>query len=83
MNFPQRAPHVTPKVVNLYSRLFAGVPVPQICSPNQTQDQFYAELLTLKVDRVFVSRELERVSRDVLLGPLKVCSPYAGIDCVD
>lgn len=44
----------------------------EICGPNQTQDQFYSELLELELDRDFVARKLANTSRDRLLGPLKV-----------
>jgi hypothetical protein len=72
MNVPQRALQVTPKFAKLYSRLFEGIPMAEICGPNQTQDQFYSELLELELDRDFVARKLANTSRDRLLGPLKV-----------
>lgn len=72
MAFPRRASQVTPKIVNLYSRLFKGVALARVISPSQTQDQFYAELLSLDVDRDFISGQLDGASRDLCLGPLKV-----------
>lgn len=72
-NFPRRASQVTPKVVNLYSKLFQGIAIAQLCGPNQTQDQFYAELLTLDVKWAFVTGELERASGNSCMTHLKVC----------
>ncbi len=80
MDFPRRASQVTPKVVNLYSQLFKGTAITQICGPNQTQDQFYAELLTLTVDPAFIAKELERSSGDSCLTHLKVCFEF--VSCI-
>ncbi|KAJ3568594.1 hypothetical protein NP233_g5615 [Leucocoprinus birnbaumii] len=71
MNFPRRASLVTPKIVNLYSKLFKGIPPAQVKGPNQTQEQFYAELLTLELDRAFIVTQFNAASRDACLGPLK------------
>ncbi|XP_006454085.1 hypothetical protein AGABI2DRAFT_113843 [Agaricus bisporus var. bisporus H97] len=74
MNIPQRSLQASPKFAKLYSRLFEGIPITEICGPNQTQDhdQFYDELLTLEIDRDFVAGKLANTSRDVLLGASKV-----------
>ncbi|EKM84119.1 hypothetical protein AGABI1DRAFT_124438 [Agaricus bisporus var. burnettii JB137-S8] len=74
MNIPQRSLQASPKFTKLYSRLFEGIPITEICGPNQTQDhdQFYDELLTLEIDRDFVAGKLANTSRDVLLGASKV-----------
>lgn len=76
MNIPQRSLQASPKFAKLYSRLFEGIPITEICGPNQTQDhdQFYDELLTLEIDRDFVAGKLANTSRDVLLGASKVRS---------
>ncbi|KXN88778.1 UPF0668 protein C10orf76 [Leucoagaricus sp. SymC.cos] len=71
MNFPRRASQVTPKIVNIYSKLFKGIPVTQISGPYQTQEQFYAELLTLDLDWAFISGQLDGTTGDACLGPLK------------
>jgi hypothetical protein len=66
----QRQPHIS-KFVSTYNKLFQGIP-PSAIVPGQDTDQFYSDLLDLKVDRLYLEGELKRISKDVCRENLKV-----------
>ena len=63
--------HFTPKFIDVYSKLFQGIS-PQHIAPHQDSDRFFSDLLDLKVDRSYLEGELNRISKDMCLGRLKV-----------
>ena len=76
MNFkrssvPSHGFQLTSKFVDTYSKLFQGISPRQIAS-HQDLDRFFSDLLDLKVDRPYLEGELNRVSKDMCLGRLKV-----------
>jgi len=62
---------LTSKFVDTYSKLFQGNS-PQQIAPQQDSDRFFSDLLDLKVDRPYLEGELNRISKDICLGRLKV-----------
>lgn len=76
MNFVRPSPkqsssYITPKFVDLYSKLFQGATPSQI-APGQDQERFFSDLLDLNVDRPHLEGELNKVPKDTCLGKLKV-----------
>ncbi|KAF9535662.1 hypothetical protein CPB83DRAFT_888345 [Crepidotus variabilis] len=58
---------ITSKFASLYSKLLQGLSPSQI-TPSQSTDRFYADLLDLRVDRPFLTGELNKLSKDLCLG---------------
>jgi hypothetical protein len=64
-------PPLTSKFIGTYSKLFQGIPTSAIALGQDT-DQFYSNLLDLKVDRLYLEGELKRIPKDVCRDKLKV-----------
>jgi hypothetical protein len=66
LNNARRSSVLQSKVVTTYNKFLQTPPI---------QDPaFYADLLTLAVDREFLMGELDKLPTEALLGPLKVCT---------
>ena len=72
--------HLTSKSVSTYSRLFQGISA-GVIAPGQDTDQFYSDLLDLKVDRLYFEGELKRIPKDVCLQKLKVRVATLSVIC--
>lgn len=68
---PSHGSQLTSKFVDTYSKLFQGI-LPKHIAPHQDSDRFFSDLLDLKVDRPYLEEELNRISKDICLGKLKV-----------
>jgi hypothetical protein len=68
---PHESSRIASKFVVTYSKLFQGVPPSQI-NPQQNRDRFFADLLDLKINRSYLQRELDKISKEICLGKLKV-----------
>jgi hypothetical protein len=67
------------KFTAIYKKLFQGVPAVQI-PPHMNAERTFADLLDLKVDRVFLAGEIDKLSKETCLGKMKasiMCLPIA------
>ena len=72
---PLNVAQVTSKFVGIYSKLFQGISPRQI-SPEEDQERLFSDLLDLKVDRTYLERELEKLSKEACLGRMKAVRSF-------
>lgn len=64
------------KFAAIYGRLFQGIPAEQV-PPHMDAERTFADLLDLKVDRVFLAEEIDKVSKEACLGKTKASIGYS------
>jgi hypothetical protein len=64
------------KFTSWYTKLLHGYP-PHVISPNDAPGEFWANLLSLDLDREWLANRLNQVTKDDCLGKLKVRTHFA------